>query len=280
LTKTPDSVKVGLDEVKDFGGRWIPVHWFNVAVEVSTGALGREETDALLDGLLGLTGNVRAFKVEAGTVLGGVEAHFAVSDVSGITEVVQAVESTLWEFLPSGWSIERLEVTSDRKLNEDLSKPQFVGVTEIAGLLGVSRQRVDQLRREHPGFPSPDTELASGPVWRTSRLRTFLGTRDPTPGRPKSDPFAAVRRRGDLYLIPAWAVATAPAFAWIKKGVDSGVYHQQSDFPDGRDAFVPIPIRDFQLDSIDHLGDLPVAYAMRRSLTGGLTRNTADEEER
>jgi predicted DNA-binding transcriptional regulator AlpA len=40
----------------------------------------------------------------------------------------------------------------------------LVGAAEIAALLGVSRQRVDQLSR-HQDFPEPIAELASGRIW-------------------------------------------------------------------------------------------------------------------
>ncbi len=32
-------------------------------------------------------------------------------------------------------------------------------------MLGVTRQRVDQIAREDPNFPPPEAELATGPVW-------------------------------------------------------------------------------------------------------------------
>jgi hypothetical protein len=40
-----------------------------------------------------------------------------------------------------------------------------MGVTEIREMLGVSRQRVHQIIRDHPEFPEPVAELASGKVW-------------------------------------------------------------------------------------------------------------------
>ncbi len=40
----------------------------------------------------------------------------------------------------------------------------LVGITEIARLLGVSRQRVGQLAKAET-FPSPAAVLAAGPVW-------------------------------------------------------------------------------------------------------------------
>jgi prophage regulatory protein len=41
----------------------------------------------------------------------------------------------------------------------------LLGATEIGVLLGVSRQRVDQLTREDETFPKPVAELAAGRVW-------------------------------------------------------------------------------------------------------------------
>jgi prophage regulatory protein len=40
-----------------------------------------------------------------------------------------------------------------------------MGVAEIAKLLGVSRQRVDQLVRLGAGFPEPVAELEAGRIW-------------------------------------------------------------------------------------------------------------------
>ena len=56
----------------------------------------------------------------------------------------------------------------------------LVGVAEIAQMLGVTRQRVNQLVRE-PDFPAPEAKLTAGRIWkrvdveawarRTGRLR-------------------------------------------------------------------------------------------------------------
>lgn len=40
----------------------------------------------------------------------------------------------------------------------------LVGVAEIAAMLGVTRQRVNQLVREE-GFPGPEAELSAGRIW-------------------------------------------------------------------------------------------------------------------
>ncbi len=66
----------------------------------------------------------------------------------------------------------------------------LVGVTEIAAMLGVSRQRVHQLTKEDPDFPRPAAVLSAGGVWerkaveewaeRTGRSTQDLKTRHDT----------------------------------------------------------------------------------------------------
>jgi prophage regulatory protein len=48
----------------------------------------------------------------------------------------------------------------------------LMGVTEMADLLRLSRQRCDQLSRTK-GFPDPVVELASGRVWNTEDVKRW-----------------------------------------------------------------------------------------------------------
>lgn len=48
----------------------------------------------------------------------------------------------------------------------------LAGTAEIARLLGVSRQRVQQLTRT-PGFPTPAATLGMGHVWHTADIRDW-----------------------------------------------------------------------------------------------------------
>jgi predicted DNA-binding transcriptional regulator AlpA len=48
-----------------------------------------------------------------------------------------------------------------------------VGVTEVRELLGVSRQRVHQIIRDHADFPEPVAELASGRIWLRSDVERW-----------------------------------------------------------------------------------------------------------
>jgi predicted DNA-binding transcriptional regulator AlpA len=63
----------------------------------------------------------------------------------------------------------------------------LVGVTEIAAMLGVSRQRADQITRQYDDFPAPEVTLSTGRVWRRTRVERWIA-RHPRrrPGRPRA----------------------------------------------------------------------------------------------
>lgn len=61
--------------------------------------------------------------------------------------------------------------------------PPLVGASEVAELLGVSRQRVHQLR-SHPEFPAPLVEVAMGPLWDERAVEKFARDWERKPGRP------------------------------------------------------------------------------------------------
>lgn len=62
------------------------------------------------------------------------------------------------------------------------------GVSEVAELLGVSRQRVSKLR-ERPDFPDPLGELAQGPIWDLEAIKRWHGSglRQASAGRPRAE---------------------------------------------------------------------------------------------
>jgi predicted DNA-binding transcriptional regulator AlpA len=60
----------------------------------------------------------------------------------------------------------------------------LLGLTEIAELLGVSRQRVDQLSNTYADFPPPEADLASGRIWSKAAIEGWLATHpERAPGR-------------------------------------------------------------------------------------------------
>ena len=65
----------------------------------------------------------------------------------------------------------------------------LVGLTEIAAMLGVSRQRASQIVRDYDDFPAPVAELASGRIWETAAVRAWAEAHPVRPpGRPAADP--------------------------------------------------------------------------------------------
>lgn len=63
------------------------------------------------------------------------------------------------------------------------STPELLAATDVAELLGVSRQRVWQLQ-ERPEFPEPYVRLGSGPVWTRPAIERFAESWERKPGRP------------------------------------------------------------------------------------------------
>ena len=61
-----------------------------------------------------------------------------------------------------------------------------VGVVEIAEMLGVSRQRVNQLMHTYADFPEPMAELAMGRLWHRADIENWVRSHPRPTGRPKS----------------------------------------------------------------------------------------------
>ncbi len=82
--------------------------------------------------------------------------------------------------------VRRLEVMDERYQEIESNRPTeaYLGVAEVAALLGVTKQRISELRTRQ-GFPAPIAELASGPVWKESSLRRFADSWERRPGRPR-----------------------------------------------------------------------------------------------
>lgn len=89
------------------------------------------------------------------------------------------------------WPIVRSELLTAAEQDADLARPQpvLVGVSEIAGLLGTTRNRAWQVTRK-PDFPRPLADLAGGPVWALPMVARFLEEwprrRGPAPGSKRS----------------------------------------------------------------------------------------------
>ena len=64
----------------------------------------------------------------------------------------------------------------------------LVGMTEIAQMLGVSRQRVAQIVASYDDFPAPEAELAAGRIWSRTAVETWIQSHpDRSAGRSTGD---------------------------------------------------------------------------------------------
>src|SRR6266446_3260913 len=72
------------------------------------------------------------------------------------------------------------------------------GSTEVAEMLGISKQQFTQLRT-HPDFPPPYVELASGPVWKLEHIRRWMNsTGRRSRGRPSISKQRIIGKRFEL----------------------------------------------------------------------------------
>jgi serine/threonine protein kinase len=92
------------------------------------------------------------------------------------------------------------------------------GVTEVAEMLGVSRQRVAKLRGR-PDFPDPLGELAQGPVWDLDAVQAWNGSglRQSTAGRPRAE--VAARTLGGRFVLEEPKIGEG-GFADVYRAVD------------------------------------------------------------
>lgn len=121
-----------------------------------------------------------------------VEADTSATAVSTAETIVVAAAAR--SGLPE-WPVVHAEVIEATEHDRQLARrshPQLVGVSEIAEMLSVSKQRVAQLIGDHSDFPAPLARLAAGPVWDADAIRVFEENWPRQPGRPPSHPPARV----------------------------------------------------------------------------------------
>jgi hypothetical protein len=114
-------------------------------------------------------------------------------DASDIPGAAAAALEQLLDLVPGDPVSVEVTTTAeaDRRLDEP-AFPELVGISEIADLLGVTRQRASALQTSS-GFPAPVAVLRSGPVWRRGDLATFTDAWTRRPGRPSKGRVASTR---------------------------------------------------------------------------------------
>ena len=165
------------------------------SVHIETWGSAPEDVDLLLDLIealeaLGMRGAVSG----SGGLAGGPGAAFGVEASSDGSDAmaeavrlgVDAFERACSQVGITHGGIARVDAMTDPYLDRSLTREpeRYAGVSEVAAILGVSRQRVAELRHKR-GFPAPIAEISAGPIWEVSSLNTFLDTWERRPGRPR-----------------------------------------------------------------------------------------------
>jgi len=84
------------------------------------------------------------------------------------------------------WPVVRLEAVDHDELDRELARPQLpdmVSGPEAADMLGVTRQRLHQLR-SNPRFPQPLIERTGALLYARATIESFRAAWDRRPGRP------------------------------------------------------------------------------------------------
>ncbi|MGW5439801.1 helix-turn-helix transcriptional regulator [Nocardia asteroides] len=116
----------------------------------------------------------------------GIEVSVYVEAVDPVSATAQAhtVISTVVK-LPAT-AIEVVTEAEHARRADAPTLPELVSAPEVGELLGVSRQRVHQLRSTAT-FPKPLFELRTGPVWDAVPIRKFAEEWQRKPGRPRKN---------------------------------------------------------------------------------------------
>lgn len=122
------------------------------------------------DGRLSVT-----LAVEAPTLRQATEAALKSS-----REAIQGAEVKL--------TLTEVRVVTTEQLRRELEQPRgadLVGVVEAAQILGISRQRLDELVQTRNDFPPPIARLSTGKIFTRASIEAFNQRWERKPGRPK-----------------------------------------------------------------------------------------------
>jgi hypothetical protein len=100
----------------------------------------------------------------------------------------------------AGWEQMVHEARHERDLLREIvgiAELELMGAAEVGDLLGLKRQRVNQIHRT-ASFPKPVARLHCGPVWRADDIRAFAAKWQRTPGRPRKVPVGSPERTSTL----------------------------------------------------------------------------------
>ena len=134
------------------------------------------------DALLELEGDEHGTAVSVGD-----DSVTAILTVDAPTWHAAAEQGAAWITKHIPGQIVGVEVLTNEEFDRRLalpSVPELVGISEIAEMLEVTRQRASALQSNR-GVPAPIASLRSGPVWRKGDLSRFADQWDRKAGRPR-----------------------------------------------------------------------------------------------
>ena len=121
--------------------------------------------------------------------LGPYSAQLAIeadSPVDAVAAGLGVVQDAAKMAAPPDWPVVQVQVIDWAEFERQLEQPthpDIIGVSELAEILDVSKQRASELARQRT-FPRPFVQLASGPVWHEPTVRRFVAEWKRRPGRP------------------------------------------------------------------------------------------------
>ena len=154
--------------------------------------------------------------------------------------------------------VEIVTEVEHRRRADAYTMPELMSAAEIADELGVSRQRVHQLRST-AGFPAPLADLRGGAVWDAAAVRKFAQTWERKPGRPHT---GTARGTFSWKAGPAVGrssgIARAPNVSWLIENSTKGRFVLRNV---GHDVAENVEVDVSRIDAIT--GDVPSGVSIR-----------------
>lgn len=150
-------------------------------------------TDALIDTLIDLGEDLDQHDPAIGQHQGGLSVTLAVDADDALSALRLAQEAVTdaakRHGITPGTVADARAVTWERAEAEldTPNYPDIVSAVEAADILHVSRQRVHQLWKDNPRFPTPLYELRTGPLWVRAGIEKFDQEWERKPGRPAAN---------------------------------------------------------------------------------------------
>lgn len=117
-----------------------------------------------------------------------VSGHCDDPDMSILTAASSVIDTATISLQEMGIDADlvKIAIRTPEQLERDALSPEIpelLAASDIARLLGVSRQRVNQLRRDNSCFPPPVASTGAGQLWTRDAVDWFAGVWDRRPGR-------------------------------------------------------------------------------------------------